>query len=891
MVTKNVIHIIFILLLFTGGAGAQTLPWLWTEHSTGTLADGHSVAVDNSGNVFAGGDSWQTGPISFGSITLPLATFIAFSRQAFWVKYSSTGTPLWADKTQNGYANLISVTSDPDGNLIVFGSFLSPSITIGGITLTNAYGTTSLSANNENAKYYIAKYDPSGTLLWAVADGNCHAGSFPISPGVLPSGARAVTTDASGNIYITSSFQRASMTIGTTTLTNTDATGTTEDIFVAKYSPSGTAIWAKSIGGTLDDWAMGITVPASGDVYITGTFFSPSIAVAGSTLTNPYGGFPLQMNYAFIARFNNTGTSLWGMSAGGKWGAYGISLAHDAVDNIYMTGSFGDTTIFMGSSILTRVYPPNYFSIGGYEAQFLVKIAPANTVSWWKTISSPIHDVFGFAVAVSCNNVWVCTSFADTANVDGHIIPLTPASITGVYNLVFAGYNSTSGSLVNYAGEIRYSGGSPSPTDLAGDNMGNVYTCGMYDDSLILGNDTIRTPGGYYMFTAKFGAAGPDSTYIHQDTVLCSSSITLTPPADYSSYLWNNASTLPVLTISDTGTYWVICTNTVCGSAMLADTFHVSIGIEDTVYKEMDTSFCQTGAAVTISAPADYSSYLWNTGSTDSFIAVSTSKLLFVVAHSGCNTAIDTFNVIVNAIPTVSIQSDSGSCNSIMLTAATQPEGSSYLWSTGSTDNSLGITQPGIYWLSVTNASGCSAADTVNIAAISSGHTLLSNVTADQTIAYGSSVQLNADSEVIYMWKPDDGSLQNPNINNPVATPLRTTIYTVYGYDQQGCIDSASVVISVDDAMSECIPKAFTPNGDGLNDVFRPACIKFQQLVDFRVYNRWGQQVFYSNDYRHGWDGTFNGVPQDFGVYYYDIIVARPGSSNIFYKGDVTLLR
>jgi gliding motility-associated-like protein len=186
---------------------------------------------------------------------------------------------------------------------------------------------------------------------------------------------------------------------------------------------------------------------------------------------------------------------------------------------------------------------------------------------------------------------------------------------------------------------------------------------------------------------------------------------------------------------------------------------------------------------------------------------------------------------------------------------------------------------------------GCYVIDTERINSVIG--VVLQNVTTAATIYYGSSIQLNADSEVIYMWKPDDGSLSNANINNPVAKPTVTTMYTVYGYDHNGCLDSAYVHVTVDSTMTEDIPTGFTPNGDGLNDVFRPVGLKFQNMLEFRVYNRWGVQLFYSNNPKVGWDGTYNGVPQDLGVYYYSIIVGRPGGDggDITYKGEVTLIR
>jgi gliding motility-associated-like protein len=169
----------------------------------------------------------------------------------------------------------------------------------------------------------------------------------------------------------------------------------------------------------------------------------------------------------------------------------------------------------------------------------------------------------------------------------------------------------------------------------------------------------------------------------------------------------------------------------------------------------------------------------------------------------------------------------------------------------------------------------------------------LINLTADATVSYGSSIQLNANGATYYTWTPNDGTLSNPNINNPIATPVdTTTVYTVYGMNPFGCLDSASLVIRVDDAMLETLPTAFTPNGDGLNDVFRLAPkMKFQKLVQFNVFNRWGQIIFSTSDADKGWDGTFNGTPQDFGVYHYEVIVAHPDGTNKVYKGDVTLIR
>jgi gliding motility-associated-like protein len=194
------------------------------------------------------------------------------------------------------------------------------------------------------------------------------------------------------------------------------------------------------------------------------------------------------------------------------------------------------------------------------------------------------------------------------------------------------------------------------------------------------------------------------------------------------------------------------------------------------------------------------------------------------------------------------------------------------------------------YYVSVTGLPlNCMGYDTASIHSFTG--TKMTNITPSQTIPYGSSVQLNADGAIYYFWTPDDGSLNNPNINYPLATPLQNTTYVVHGIDIHGCRDSEVVNINIDFGMNEVIPSAFTPNGDGRNDVFRILNMRYQKLLDFRIYNRWGQQVFQTTNVEKGWDGTFNGVPQDMGVYNYVIIVALPDGTERTHTGTVTIVK
>ncbi len=199
------------------------------------------------------------------------------------------------------------------------------------------------------------------------------------------------------------------------------------------------------------------------------------------------------------------------------------------------------------------------------------------------------------------------------------------------------------------------------------------------------------------------------------------------------------------------------------------------------------------------------------------------------------------------------------------------------------------------YQLSVTSGLGCSDTDKIKIIVAPPVKIILSP--GNSKINYGEEIQLNAIQQstdpLLYTWIPNDGTLNNPNINNPTAKPMdSTTTYKVYAMNQWGCRDSATVTIEVEQGMNEHIPTAFTPNGDGLNDLFRVRGLKYQRIVDFKVYNRWGEVVYdYKTGDAQGWDGTYKGEPADMGVYNYSVILAKPGQIDQVYKGNVTLIR
>ena len=162
----------------------------------------------------------------------------------------------------------------------------------------------------------------------------------------------------------------------------------------------------------------------------------------------------------------------------------------------------------------------------------------------------------------------------------------------------------------------------------------------------------------------------------------------------------------------------------------------------------------------------------------------------------------------------------------------------------------------------------------------------------DTTIRPGQSVLLKADVTgpvTSYQWTPAIG-LDNPYIAAPVAAPQITTTYQVVVATDAHCMAAGKVTIGVFKGLA--LPGAFTPNGDGKNDVFRIPPSMTVKIKAFAVYDRWGIKVFYSTDSAIGWDGTLGGQPQPVGTYIWFIEYENPLTGKVSQaRGTVILVR
>lgn len=346
---------------------------------------------------------------------------------------------------------------------------------------------------------------------------------------------------------------------------------------------------------------------------------------------------------------------------------------------------------------------------------------------------------------------------------------------------------------------------------------------------------------------------------------------------------WPNGITDDSLIVQDTG--WFVVRIIKNGGAIL-DSIHVqvspSIVLSDTAF------FCSNDSIKLDATTTGYTNYSWSSGQNKAVIYAKNAGRLIVQAYNNLCEVKDTIEIIEKLRPPLTLPEDTAMCEgNTMLLNAQNNVYTNYLWNNASTQAQISVKQTGIYNVLAFN-NYCFVRDTCKVSFHQSPDDII--LCQEDTVCFKLNDSCTLSVKGLYidkiLWDNGDTS-QKVKANN-------TNWHTVTITSEKGCwtIDSIQPTQSCETYV--WVPSAFSPNGDGLNDIFKAYG---NQLSEFRmvIYNRWGEQIFESNSVDKGWDGTFRNSKCDLDVYAWYIEFREDKGTNIgrrsILSGTVTLMK
>jgi len=599
----------------------------------------------------------------------------------------------------------------------------------------------------------------------------------------------SVAVDASGSVYVTGDFRGASITFGSTILTNT--TIGSREMFIAKYDANGNVLWAKSAGGDQHDFGSGIATDASGNVYVTGTFTSSSMTIGSTILLNSSGGSG--SGDIFIAKYDSTGNVIWAKSAGSGFPQdFGNGIATDASGNVYATGDFSGSIITFGSTTLTKTG----VGFNGY----IVKYDSTGNVLWAKN-----EGGFGSVINKSVNvdtsgNVYV------TGQIAGSIIFGTDTLVGEIQGDIYIIKYNANGNILwaKSAGGNRIDIG----WSIATDATGNAYVTGRFNsDFITFGSFTLTNSRTHIslnthdMFVVKYNANG--------NVEWAKNGIGTGGGLTNDSDVGRGVTTDGLGNVYVTGFFRgstitfdpVTLTNTASGFydmfVVKYDSFGNALWAKNPV-----GGGAEFGFGITINNAGNvYVTGLF-ASSTFTFDSTTLSGLGMYVAKLG-GAPVPCPNGLTASIAGTNVSCSGGSDGTIDLTVIGGASPYDFLWSNGAaTEDITGLTA-GIYDVTVTDANGCTVTASITITEPS---LLIADAGSDITICSGESTFIGGSptasggtAPFVYFWSPATG-LSSTTAANPVASPASTTIYTVTVTDANGCVETDDIILTVNPA-------------------------------------------------------------------------------------------
>ena len=328
----------------------------------------------------------------------------------------------------------------------------------------------------------------------------------------------------------------------------------------------------------------------------------------------------------------------------------------------------------------------------------------------------------------------------------------------------------------------------------------------------------------------------------------------------------------------------------ICNSSIAAIAWYRGVVVDTTFTAPTNFSTGATSAAYVPTKPGSYIAMVTNnTGCKDSTEAIVVNPIQIPSAA-------------ITASPAAACAGNSINFNAIAINAGAAP---AYQWlfnrapvgTNSPVYTTAALAQGDSVLCVVSGGAGCFGKDTSNAIVANVWPLPVVGSGTNVFILPGQSITLDlpvSGTVSAYSWQPPTG-LSSDAVAKPVASPDKTTAYTLTVSSDKGCKAMGTITVSV--SYPIYIPGAFTPNGDGHNDVFYiGGGLAADKLKSFTVYGRWGHTLFtVSNvvpgDPNYGWDGMCNGVAQLPGTYVYIAVIVSADGKEKVYKGTVVLAR
>jgi hypothetical protein len=368
------------------------------------------MTTDNSHNIYICG-SYTGSNIVFGGDTL-LQT--GTGEDAFIVKFDSLGVKKWIRGIKGiNTERSTAISADTSGNVLICGTFGSPTILIGTTTLTRS-GT---SGND----FYLVKYD--GNVIFAYKVGGLANEEEPL-----------VKTDGNSNVFLTGTLRSPTVNFSGTNYTNPHGWGA-PCIFIAKYNSTGNFLWVKGFGGNNSFWIRGLSCDTIGNPYISGVFDDATITLGTTTLTNHANNSDV-----FIAKFDIFGNVSWAKSIGGINSDYPGGVAVNSFGNIYLAGYFYSPIIYIGNFTLPVIYTTDIYvaCMLGSTISSNSPVCEGNALTLHSSmIPGGVYSWTGPNGFSSSDQNPVVSSTADTTMTGSYYLYVTAGGLPDIYDTIY----------------------------------------------------------------------------------------------------------------------------------------------------------------------------------------------------------------------------------------------------------------------------------------------------------------------------------------------------------------------------------------------------------------------------------------------------------------------